>query len=149
MHESTVAALESCGRSRSILVTCQYRENYGAHDWDGEGKCPQFWKCKGAISYIVRNVPMNPSFTPSCGVQPCDALINDVVLDCFVRSNSYDATDNPTWVTLTPSTDLSDLVKGKGTEYEWAKLLREHQGNIGWERSHNGGHYTRTEPFGS
>lgn len=25
----------------------QYRENYGAHCWDGEGACPQGWKNKG------------------------------------------------------------------------------------------------------
>ena len=44
--------------TRSIVVNCQYRENYGAHAWDGEGKCPQYWKCKGGISFIVRGVPM-------------------------------------------------------------------------------------------
>ena len=149
MHESTVAALKSCGLTRSILVSCQLRENYGAHSWDGEGKCPQYWKSKGAISYIVRNVPMAPSFTSSQGVQRIDALITDVVQDCFIRSDSHEATDNPTWITLTPSTDLSDLLMGRGTEYEWEKLLKQHQANIGWERRHNGGHYTRTEPFGS
>jgi hypothetical protein len=25
----------------------QYWENYGAHDWDGVGSCPQHWKAKG------------------------------------------------------------------------------------------------------
>jgi len=32
-------------------------ENYGAHDWDGQGECPQYWKMKGGSSYKVRNVP--------------------------------------------------------------------------------------------
>ena len=79
-------------------------------------------------------------------------LITDVIRDTFTKANSHDATDNPTWVTLTEDSDLSDLQRGKGSEYEWAKLLREHQGNIGWERRHGiGGYYsyTRTEPFGS
>lgn len=35
------------------LVSYQYRENYAAHDWDGEGECPQYWKCKGGSDVIV------------------------------------------------------------------------------------------------
>jgi len=31
-----------------VIITTQYRENYGAHDWDGTGDCPQGWKMKGA-----------------------------------------------------------------------------------------------------
>jgi hypothetical protein len=27
-------------------------ENYGAHDWDGEGECPQYWKFKGGEDYF-------------------------------------------------------------------------------------------------
>lgn len=30
-----------------VQVTCQYSENYGYHDWDGVGPCPQGWKFKG------------------------------------------------------------------------------------------------------
>ena len=29
-----------------LHITCQYMENYGAHDWDGQGECPQHWKFK-------------------------------------------------------------------------------------------------------
>ena len=36
-----------------LLLTTQYRENYGAHDWDGEGECPQYWKFKGGNEIIV------------------------------------------------------------------------------------------------
>jgi hypothetical protein len=34
-----------------LLIETQIRENYGAHDWDGEGQCPQYWKFKGGESY--------------------------------------------------------------------------------------------------
>ena len=34
-----------------LLITTQTQENYGAHDWDGEGACPQYWKFKGGIDY--------------------------------------------------------------------------------------------------
>ena len=30
-----------------IVAMYQYRENYGAHAWDGTGECPQYWKFKG------------------------------------------------------------------------------------------------------
>lgn len=35
-----------------LHITCQYMENYGAHDWDGEGECPQRWKFKGGEDYF-------------------------------------------------------------------------------------------------
>jgi hypothetical protein len=44
-----------------LLITTQIQENYGAHDWDGEGACPQYWKFKGGNDYkydlgsVVRN----------------------------------------------------------------------------------------------
>ena len=34
-----------------LLIETQIQENYGAHDWDGEGACPQYWKFKGGESY--------------------------------------------------------------------------------------------------
>jgi hypothetical protein len=34
-----------------LLITTQTQENYGAHDWDGTGACPQYWKFKGGIDY--------------------------------------------------------------------------------------------------
>lgn len=36
-----------------VIIYTQYRENYGAHDWNGEGECPQYWKNKGGDSIIV------------------------------------------------------------------------------------------------
>jgi len=34
-----------------LMITTQVKENYGAHDWDGEGECPQRWKFKGGNDY--------------------------------------------------------------------------------------------------
>ena len=39
-----------------IVIDTQFRENYGAHDWDGTGTCPQYWKYKGGDSYVVRDL---------------------------------------------------------------------------------------------
>ena len=42
-----------------LLITTQVYENYGAHDWDGAGACPQYWKAKGGSDYVVKNVNVN------------------------------------------------------------------------------------------
>ena len=38
-----------------LLITTQNYENYGAHDWDGVGECPQYWKAKGGSDYVLKN----------------------------------------------------------------------------------------------
>jgi hypothetical protein len=42
-----------------LVISTQVYENYGAHDWDGEGECPQYWKAKGGSEYKVLDVPLN------------------------------------------------------------------------------------------
>ncbi len=37
-----------------LLITTQVYENYGAHDWDGVGQCPQYWKAKGGNDYVIK-----------------------------------------------------------------------------------------------
>ena len=37
-----------------LLITTQVYENYGAHDWDGVGESPQYWKAKGGSDYVVK-----------------------------------------------------------------------------------------------
>ena len=39
-----------------LIIDTQHRENYGAHDWDGEGQAPQYWKNKGGAIYVVENL---------------------------------------------------------------------------------------------
>ena len=38
-----------------LLITTQVYENYGAHDWDGKGECPSYWKAKGGSDYVIKN----------------------------------------------------------------------------------------------
>ena len=40
-----------------VHIQSQIRENYGAHDWNGAGDCPQMWKCKGGEDYIIKGAP--------------------------------------------------------------------------------------------
>lgn len=38
----------------TVLVHTQFKENYGAHDWDGTGQCPQYWKPKGRVTFKIQ-----------------------------------------------------------------------------------------------
>lgn len=37
----------------ALVANYQYKENYGAHNWNGEGDCPQHWKPKGGYQDVV------------------------------------------------------------------------------------------------
>ena len=44
-----------------LHIQTQYMENYGAHDWDGLGECPQRWKFKGGEDYFYQLGSVEPS----------------------------------------------------------------------------------------
>jgi hypothetical protein len=39
-----------------LHIYTQDQENYGAHDWDGKGECPQRWKFKGGQDFFVKGI---------------------------------------------------------------------------------------------
>jgi hypothetical protein len=45
-----------------LHIWTQDQENYGAHDWDGKGQCPEYWKFKGGhdYSYALQGTSINP-----------------------------------------------------------------------------------------
>lgn len=45
-----------------LVIQTQTQENYGAHDWDGVGACPQYWKMKGGREYKVIGMPLNIAY---------------------------------------------------------------------------------------
>jgi len=46
-----------------IVIHTQVRENYGAHDWDGKGECPQRWKYKGGNTFVVHGVSIEDNMS--------------------------------------------------------------------------------------
>ena len=52
-----------------LLITTQVYENYGAHDWDGVGECPQYWKPKGGSDYVVKKINVNKVTETVMGVR--------------------------------------------------------------------------------
>lgn len=67
-----------------IVIQTQVKENYGAHDWNGEGECPQYWKFKGGSTYVVPNLtPEQAIRVREFGMPTLTALIEE-------RSDSYE-----------------------------------------------------------
>jgi hypothetical protein len=65
-----------------LYIQTQYKENYGAHNWDGEGECPQRWKFKGGIDYMI---PL-PYDMPSKGLIQ---MITELAAAHVERKNYY------------------------------------------------------------
>ena len=76
-----------------LLITTQVRENYGAHDWDGQGACPQYWKCKGGSDYVVLDIDVNKASDVYAAVQSkCeqhDDYYVESVIDWEVVADDY------------------------------------------------------------
>ncbi len=67
-----------------IVIQTQIRENYGAHDWNGEGECPQYWKFKGGNTYVVPNLSVEQVMKiKEQGIPTLTALIEE-------RNNSFE-----------------------------------------------------------
>ena len=65
-----------------LVIQTQHKENYGAHDWDGQGECPQYWKFKGGETYVVENItPAQAEKINDGGIPTLTALI-----ECFNES---------------------------------------------------------------
>lgn len=75
-----------------LVIRTQVRENYGAHDWDGTGACPQYWKNKGGHEYKVLNVPLNidlAEIVTAAGVETSDNYFEEYIIDWTVESDDY------------------------------------------------------------
>lgn len=62
-----------------LVISTQFRENYGAHDWDGKGACPQYWKNKGGDTYVI-DVSIE---------QAQDPAFYNAVCACIEHSSDY------------------------------------------------------------
>jgi hypothetical protein len=94
-----------------LVIDTQFKENYGAHDWNGEGECPQYWKFKGGSSFKVLGVPLNIDYqavVDALGLNYRNDYSEQYVLGWSVESDDY----------------LSDFEKSQ-LEYDGAILYRE------------------------
>jgi len=95
------------------VIHTQIQENYGAHDWDGKGECPQYWKMKGGNTYIIHGVSIENNCSHSWWKAVEDAvttrneyfkeyIIAETVIDeiDFVESDHIAEWDSPINLTL-------------------------------------------------
>jgi len=67
-----------------LLITTQVYENYGAHDWDGVGACPSYWKAKGGSDYVVKNINVNKVTETVMGVRGQIEQDNDAFRETII-----------------------------------------------------------------
>lgn len=60
-----------------IVISTQYYENYGAHDWDGKNECPQYWKAKGGSEYMIENVESRVRMDDFFG-KKCEMIVDSI-----------------------------------------------------------------------
>jgi len=94
-----------------IVFQTQYLENYGAHDWDGEGECPQYWKPKGGSTYVV---PCTPE--QLADVEWYNAVENDIA-----KCNDYEQE----YIIGTSIVDAIDFVESDHVEF-WEAPINVH-----------------------
>lgn len=81
-----------------IVIYTQYRENYWAHRWDGEGECPQYWKSKGGHIYLIPNLDREKAelisdflrFNGSHIFLNCDEYSEEYVIDAVSLEDEED-----------------------------------------------------------
>jgi hypothetical protein len=77
-----------------LVIRTQVHENYGAHDWDGTGECPQYWKAKGGHEYKILDIPLNIDYNnlvrfALSGIETDTDYFNEYMIDWTVEEDSY------------------------------------------------------------
>jgi hypothetical protein len=77
-----------------LVIRTQYHENYGAHDWDGVGECPQYWKAKGGSEYKILDIPLNIDYNnlvrfALSGIETDTDYSSEYMVDWTVEEDSY------------------------------------------------------------
>lgn len=77
-----------------LVIRTQYEENYGAHDWDGTGECPQYWKMKGGSEYKILDVPLNIDYNQLIsfaltGIVSNNEYCREYMIDWTMEDNDY------------------------------------------------------------
>ena len=80
-----------------VVIDTQFMENYGAHDWDGQGECPQYWKMKGGSSYKVRNVPSNADIKSVVDLVAPEFVHDDIGSREYIIGYSMESDDFLSW----------------------------------------------------
>ena len=75
-----------------LLITTHVYENYGAHDWEGVGVCPQYWKAKGGCDYVVKKFKGDATTAVMClrtQIESDNEHIRETIIDFRIVADSY------------------------------------------------------------
>ena len=77
-----------------LVIHTQFYENYGAHDWDGTGVCPKYWKAKGGSDYKILDIPLNIDYNQFVkfaltGIESDTEQSREYMIDWSVESDDY------------------------------------------------------------
>jgi hypothetical protein len=77
-----------------LVISTQVYENYGAHDWDGQGECPQYWKPKGGSEYKVLDIPLNIDYNnlvrfALSGIEQDNEHYRETMIGWTIESDDY------------------------------------------------------------
>jgi len=106
-----------------LVITTQIHENYGAHDWNGEGECPQYWKAKGGHEYKITNIPLNIDYAEVVAmakVETDDNYFRESIIDWSVEADDY-----LSWYEKT-QLEFDGEINYPEPEFEYNELIGEH-----------------------
>ena len=72
-----------------LVIITQCRENYGAHDWDGVGTCPQYWKNKGGSEYIVDDIEHFVAIDDDFFAKNIQSIVYDYIAQKIEQKSEY------------------------------------------------------------
>lgn len=72
-----------------LVISTQCRENYGAHDWDGQGSVPQYWKNKGGSEYIVDDIEHFVAIDDDFFAKNIKSVVYDHIAQNITHNNEY------------------------------------------------------------
>jgi hypothetical protein len=98
-----------------IAIDTQYRENYGAHDWDGEGECPQYWKSKGGSTYKILGVPLNIDYQAVVDMVRDDIEHRSEYSEQYIVGWSVESDDFLSWFELSQMKYEGEIVAPEPT----------------------------------
>lgn len=103
-----------------LVIRTQYLENYGAHDWNGQGQCPQAWKAKGGSEYKITGIPLNVDYTEivaAADVERSNEYVREYIIDWSIESDDY-----MSWFEKS-QLDYEGSVEFKEPEIEYSELV--------------------------
>jgi len=72
-----------------LVISTQCRENYGAHDWDGQGSVPQYWKNKGGSDYIVDDIEHFVAIDDDFFAKNIQSIVYDYIAQKIEQKSDY------------------------------------------------------------